>query len=640
MKSGKFAFVFLLASTTLTCAQEQSPGGTGDHESYYLFPVHRGQPASLAGTMGELRSTHLHSGIDIRTYNQIGWPVVAAADGYVSRILVSPVGYGNGLYLTHPNGTMTLYGHLDHFNNAIQQYATDERYRLKESSVNLFPSSKLFPVKKGDTIAFSGNSGSSGGPHVHFEIRDSKNQALNPQRYGFSEIVDHLPPVADKVALKTLDLHSRINDQFGRFEFYAKKTGNNYTLPSPILAWGKIGIELLAHDQLDNSIGYRCGFNQVEVKVDSVTVLKELIDKIDFNETRTIMTMLDFRTLESTGSRFEKLFVDDGNTLSYYKVAANNGVITIDGDHDVHVDIIMTDSHDNTSHVRFTLQPDQPGNEVIETTAKSIPPDWDVVDNTLIVHTPICANDLHKVWSYVQGDRIESTPDYQSDERETYLFDLRKGLPDSIVTCGGVIKPTLNVTIYPGTEYTYYDPSAQIRFPANALFDTLYFGMNHEVLADSSETFAIGNPDVPLRHSYTGTLQPTTSPAEPVNQVGLYEKTGRYYQFVSNDWHDGKINFSASDFGTFTFLRDSTPPRIVPVFIDPISSRFTISDNLSGIASYRATLNGDWLLLNYDQKSGAIWTVRKNDKVPMQGPLVVTVTDNAGNVREFKTTLK
>src|SRR5688572_14588186 len=217
----------------------------------YLYPINPGQPGSLAGTMGELRSTHFHSGIDIRTNNLIGFPVLASKSGFISRITVSPSGYGNVLYITHPDGNTSLYAHLDRFKGAIANYILKEQYKDQTANVDLFFTPDQFSVKRGDTVAISGNSGSSSGPHLHFDIRDSDNYALNPLLVeGFPEIVDELPPAVEKIALKTLDIDSRINDKFGRFEFYAQRVGNEFVFPSPILATGNIGVEILAKDKL------------------------------------------------------------------------------------------------------------------------------------------------------------------------------------------------------------------------------------------------------------------------------------------------------------------------------------------------------------------------------------------------------
>ncbi|HEX8041117.1 MAG TPA: M23 family metallopeptidase, partial [Chryseosolibacter sp.] len=247
-----------------------------------MYPINPGLPGSLAGTMGELRDTHFHSGVDIRTNNVIGLPVLASKSGYISRVSVGPTGYGNVIYITHPDGYTTLYGHLDRFKGNLAEFVLKEHYRRRSANISLTFKPGEFPVKQGDTIAFSGNSGSSGGPHLHFDIRDKNNFALNPLRVeSFPEIKDDLPPSVEKVALVTLDINSRINDRFGRFEFYAKRVGDDYLLEVPILATGNIGVEILAKDRLAPGSRFFGGVNYIQMKVDSQLIFNQSIDRLN-----------------------------------------------------------------------------------------------------------------------------------------------------------------------------------------------------------------------------------------------------------------------------------------------------------------------------------------------------------------------
>ena len=157
-----FLTVYIFSFTSFLNAQSS--------DNYYLFPIRPGEQNYLAGTMGELRSSHFHAGIDIKTGGQSGWPVYAAADGYINRIRISNGGYGHALYIAHTNGTSTVYGHLSKFNDDIAAYVLDEQYEQQSFTLQLFPNKEQFKVKKGDIIAYSGNTGSSTGPHLHFEI--------------------------------------------------------------------------------------------------------------------------------------------------------------------------------------------------------------------------------------------------------------------------------------------------------------------------------------------------------------------------------------------------------------------------------------------------------------------------------------
>jgi murein DD-endopeptidase MepM/ murein hydrolase activator NlpD len=173
-----------------TSVQPASSIESGSESSKYIFPINPGIQNTLAGTMGELRRTHFHSGLDIRTNNTIGLPVRAAQSGYISKAAKSPYSYGNVLYVTHPNGHTTLYAHLDRFSGKIAEYIRAEQYRTQQSQIELHFAPGQLPVAQGDTIALSGNTGSSSGPHLHFDIRDVNMDAINPLHYGFDEIRD------------------------------------------------------------------------------------------------------------------------------------------------------------------------------------------------------------------------------------------------------------------------------------------------------------------------------------------------------------------------------------------------------------------------------------------------------------------
>lgn len=630
LKSNKATCLFFFCCLTATAQN----GGANDHG--YLFPMRPGGEASLAGTMGEFRSTHLHSGIDIRTYNQIGWPVLATADGYVSRIAISPVGYGNALYVTHRDGNISLYGHLDHFKPAIQDYTTEERYKRKQSSVNLYPAERQIPVRRGDTIAYSGNSGSTAGPHLHFEIRNANNEALNPLKFGFDEVKDHTPPVAEKIALIPMDIRSRVNDRYERTEFYVQRTQEGYAVNAPILAYGRIGLELLSYDLLDNSSSYRCGYNSLEVRVDGKTMFKQNIDRINFGLTRNVYTLMDYPVLVKTGRRFVKLYVDAGNNLMYCQPGIGNGLIRVQGDEDKKVEVIMTDSRNNSSILSFTLRPSIPPAELPMSTPIDAESSVAISGNTLEITTNTCSDGLRKAWFYEKGKRTELNPVYFTTNLDFFLIDLARSFPDSVVTCGGVVYPGLSARLVPASPYHYYGKNIDISFPSNAVFDTVCVSVDHHFDGNGREIFSVLPETAALNRSVSLSVKPDGAYDITKGQVGLYRMSGRTYSLQSNQWINGGIQFTTSDLGTFTILTDSVPPVITPVYVDNISARLRIGDDLAGINSFEATLNGQWLLMDYDAKSGMISSVTHERNGELKGVLVVTVTDNAGNKTVFK----
>jgi hypothetical protein len=590
----------------------------------YLFPIRPGEPASLAGTMGELRNTHFHSGIDIRTNNEIGWPVRAANDGYISRATITPSGFGLVLYVTHPDGNVTLYGHLNEFKEPVQSYVRQERYRRKVSTIDLYFRKDQFPVTRGDTIAFAGNTGSSAGPHLHFDIRQGKDIALNPLHFRFSEVKDETPPVVRKIAFKTLDVHSRINDQFGRFEFYVTRSGNQYILPQPILASGTIGIEVLAYDIVDHP-HYKCGVNYIQVFADSQRVFSQRIENINLTEPRGIYSLMDYRTLKLDGSRFNKLYVEDGNTLPYY-TEDESGRITVAGTKNTPVALALRDAYGNTSYARFTFAPSTPARHVQLLDVIKEEPLLTLQENILTIQTRTCS--VNTI-AYTQGAPSVLEPAYLNSATSVFLLDLRNGIPDSITTCSGTVFPRTKSTVVPGQAFTFYSDFAEISFSDQAVYDTLYFSASYKQ-EDSLEHFSIGSAFLPLKRSLRVSLQPSFTYPDRA-RTSVYRVNGRSFAYEGGTWQNNRMNFFLREFGTYTLLTDTVPPTIAPVQVNRYTARFKIRDNLSGIGSYEATLNGQWILMNYDEKTALVAPEPLVKGQPLAGTFILTVTDRSGN---------
>lgn len=638
LRSGRlsvFLFVFLPFALT---AQFSPPEVKFSEGETYLYPINPGQPASLAGTMGELRATHFHSGIDIRTNNQIGLPVLASKSGYVSRITVSPSGYGNVLYITHPDGNTTLYAHLDRFEGKLAEHILQEQYSRRTANVDLYFTPSQFPVKRGDTVALSGNSGSSGGPHLHFDIRDKDNNALNPLLvHEFAEVVDKLPPAIEKIALKTLDNNSRINDKFGRFEFYAQKVGNDFVFNTPILATGNMGVEVLAKDKLAPGSPFYGGVNYFEMAVNGDLTFSQSIDKIDIAETRAIYTLMDFKTMRLSGNRFYKLYVDDGNPLKFYEKSPSAGKINLAPGKDTDVKITMRDSYGNASNISFKLKPTPLIKEVklLEPMKSDI--EYDIEENTLVVSTKPCFADSNRAVLFSRNNERSIEPSYFNQNRVVYLIDLRNELPDSVRLCDKKVVTNLKAIIPSGQAYNYYSDIIDIQFPENALYDSVYLTTFRGIrTTDSVEIFNIGSRTSPLNKSINVVLRPQNQ-YQWDSTHAVYRVAGRdAYAYVGGKWENGGIHFSTREFGDFVVLKDKAEPSIKPVVINGTIAKFKIRDNLSGINTYEASIDSKWLLMHFDAKTGTIWSEKLNKKEALKGSFVLVVTDNAGNRATFK----
>lgn len=606
----------------------------------FLYPINPGLPGSLAGTMGELRNTHFHSGIDIRTNNVIGLPVLASKSGHISRISVGPTGYGNVIYITHPDGYSTIYAHLDRFKGDLGEYILKEHYRLRSANINLYFKPDQFPVRRGDTIAYSGNSGSSGGPHLHFDIRDKNNFALNPLLVeSFPEITDELPPAVEKIALRTLDINSRINDRFGRFEFYAKRVGNNFQFDVPILATGTIGVEILAKDKLAPNSRFYGGVNYIQVRVDSQLIFNQSIDKLNIAKGRHILTVMDFKTLRNSGTRFYKLFLDDGNALNFYDKSPGDGKIKVDSGDDKDVEVTMKDSHGNASKLSFKLRPSPITKDVTLLEPLKNPIEYDIQENILMITTEPCLADSNRAVVYSRDRQHIIEPDYANVNRAVYLLDLRQEIPDSVVVCNRSIVPKIVASVPSEGQYQYYSDVMDVAFPINAVYDTVYLNADHKIFPDSSEIFTLGSSYVPLNK----TIKVSVRPAKKIkwnDSMGIYRIEGKGYSHLGGTWENGAVHFSTREFGDFTILQDLNPPVIKPVVVNNYTARFKIQDDLSGISSYRATIDGQWLLMYYDSKTATIWSERLDKDVLLKGEFKLVVVDQAGNRAVYTNQLK
>jgi hypothetical protein len=295
----------------------------------------------------------------------------------------------------------------------------------------------------------------------------------------------------------------------------------------------------------------------------------------------------------------------------------------------------MQDSDGNTSHVSFQLKPDEPAKEVssLETLKSEI--SSDISENIMVVTAKPCAPSNNKATVFLDGMTREIEPDYYNQNQAVYLIDLRKTIPDSIVVCEKSFLPRINATVPSGTEYKFYGNLMDITFPQDALYDTVYLSTNHILTPGGFEIYTIGDRTVPLNKSLSVSLKPRKEYPKERN-IAIYRVAGRSYTYLGGEWINDRVNFHSREFGDFMILQDSIAPSIRQVFLNSSSARFKISDNLSGIAHYEATVNGEWLLMHYDNKNGVIWSEKLNQKIPLKGLFELTVTDRAGNKSTFK----
>ena len=218
--------------------------------------------------------------------------------------------------------------------------------------------------------------------------------------------------------------------------------------------------------------------------------------------------------------------------------------------------------------------------------------------------------------------------------QSVYLIDLRDYLPDSISTCQGSINYSFQDRIPSETDYSYYSDLLDIEFSKSSLFDTMFLAVSYDTL-HGKESFKIGSRLVPLHQSIDITLKPHLNYTQ-TKDLGVYRKEGNSDSYLPADWKNNRIHFSTREFGEFVIQRDTIAPTIAPVSVNSTAARLKIRDNLSGISYFEANINGEWMLMVYDYKTGYIKSEKLDKSKPLKGDFELKVVDNAGNEKIYK----
>ncbi len=537
-------------------------------KNYFVSPVKI--PILLTGNFGELRSNHFHSGIDIKTQGKSGLPVYASADGTVSRINISPSGFGLALYIDHPNGTTTVYGHLSKLKDKLQKYARDIQHKRESFRVDLSVTKGKFKVKKGELIAYSGNSGSSGGPHLHFEIRKTSNQhPLNPLHYNFS-VKDDMKPKMLSVMIYPLsnDAHVSSRQKPKRIEtvYY---DGAYHLKGNPLVSvYGDIGFGLQALDYLNGSWS-KCGIYKIKLSVDGKVIYTFLLDELSFSETRFLNSHIDYNYYQTNWRRIHKNWLEHGNGLNNYHDVINRGITNL-SDGQIHkVDYEIADVHGNYSKLSFKVKSkeftiiskEENGYEVFHDQASTISKNdfsaqfkaGTFYSNHILEYEKKPSNNLF--FSEIHKLHNTTIAVHQNYELGIKPINLPDSLQDKAIVV--IINEKNRKSYSMGGSYENGWVKTKIR---------------------SLGTFAIS----------VDTIAPTISSLSIRNKKNLIEKN-----------------------------------RI----------RFKIKDNLSGISKYKGEIDGKWVLFEYDAKNNLIgyrfdperFEFKKNHK------LRLTVSDTKGN---------
>ena len=525
-------------------------------------------PLILSGNFGELRSDHFHSGLDIKTQQREGIPVYAPADGYVKRIKISHYGYGKALYILHPNGYTTVYAHLQKYSGAIQEYVKKTQYEKETFTLELFPDENQLLVKKGELIAFTGNSGSSGGPHLHFEIRDVSSRPMNPMLFGIN-ISDTKKPIVNSVFVYPISEDSQINksQNLVKLRLILQKNGSYKT--ENIFAYGKIGFGVSTDDQ-QNGASNKNGVYNIKTIYNGEEKFNVLFEKFSFAETRYLNRYIDYKYFKTNRIRVQKLFRQNNNPLSIINGNSSDGYITIEEGFTSVFTIEITDYKKNKTLI-------------------SIP---------------------------IKGKKQDIINPFVDKKNGDYIY------ADQATS---ITKGKFSVYI-----------------PANSLYENTY--LNIEVIGD---TLKVHEDIIPVHKNITITVDVSNYNESDLDKLYLGRINYKGEPYYNTTYRKGtKLSTKTRTLGSYVLVIDTTAPTIKPVnFSDKKwlnknnTLKVKIEDDLSGISSYRATINGNFILMEYNYKKDVLtYDFDDNIILDSENNLKVIVVDNVGNNATFEAT--
>ena len=536
-------------------------------------------PLLLSGNFGELRSNHFHGGLDFKTQGVTGKPLMAIADGYISKVTVTAGGYGNALYITHDNGYTSVHGHLDRFLPEIARLVREKQYAEQAFVVTLEFGPEEFRVRQGETVAYAGNTGYSFGPHLHMEIRTTDtNEPIDPLPFYKDKIVDNIAPRATHIMVYGAPL---LSPQGGRVlsvsqwenletnEMSVEKKEPSVSSPLGgnegglvFYCWGRISAAISANDYMNGTTN-NYGVRYVRLYVDDQLVSSSDVDRFSFDENRLINSWTDYAVQRSTGRWYMRATIAEQNDLRMLRADGNRGWVTIDEERDYHFRYELEDLYGNTSTYRFVIRG-------------------------------------------VRMDIPQRLPNY---------YD----------------------RMYASRANRFYTNGFELWIPKGELFDDVELA--YEVVpseTDYAAHYKLSETRIPLRKGAEITMP--VKPQKNVDTKKLYvaRVDGKQRTYCGGTYKYGRITANITELGTYTVCADTIAPKIIPIGSSAWKGQgrvvVRITDGETGIRDYRGIIDGRWVLFKYSSKTARLTCDLKAEGITRgKHEVEIVVTDMRGN---------
>lgn len=532
----------------------------------------------LSGNFGEVRGNHFHSGLDLKTGGSEGKPVYSIAEGHVSRIAVSPTGFGKAIYIDHPDGKTSVYAHLRAFAPEIAAYVKQQQYARQSFSVDLSFAASTFPISKGQLIAKSGNSGSSGGPHVHFEVRETNGQIPeNPLNYGF-KVKDLRHPELEKLWVYIHSGNGHVQGLTNEKGFKLTGQSGNYSIMDTLQALGALSFGVAALDRFSSSNNV-CGIYGMTVKVNGEILHQQRIDKFPFDKNRMVNCHVDYDKRATNRQNVYRTYIAPRNTLNVYRSVKNNGIVRIEKGKTYHIEAELSDHAGNVSSFSFVVV----GQE----------------------RTGATLSTAEKITDIFYPDRDNSFTNHS----------LRLTIP--------------NGCLYDTLKFKYdLKPAC-----ADCISAVHSIGKLSDTPLDKYMTVSIKLDKVSEDVAQKAVIVSYNSKGNPIAEGGTAKWNWITTRTRSFGDYAVLLDSLAPQLRPKNF-KDQTSTA----GIDTLT--FHLEDGLSGIHSFAGMLNGKWVLLEFDPKNNLLYYVKDERFINGQNTFRITAKDNVGNVRELNVTVR